>query len=124
MINGAFGVGKTTVSYQLHESLPQSMLFDPEEIGFMLREMLPASIKKTESTTGDFQDFALWRQLTIDVAHRFKQQYHSTLIIPMTIRNPHYYSELRQGLCSVDEQLLNFCLTARKSTIEERLEKR
>lgn len=33
MINGAFGVGKTTTASKLQERMPNSILFDPEEVG-------------------------------------------------------------------------------------------
>ncbi|MDY0393289.1 AAA family ATPase [Virgibacillus halophilus] len=47
MINGAFGVGKTTVANRLQKELDNSMIFDPEEVGFMLRNIIPDDIKKT-----------------------------------------------------------------------------
>ena len=37
MINGAFGVGKTTVAKGLLAGIPDSMLYDPEDVGQMLR---------------------------------------------------------------------------------------
>ncbi len=38
MVNGAFGVGKTTIAQGLLSEIPNSMLYDPEEIGLMLRK--------------------------------------------------------------------------------------
>ena len=37
MINGAFGVGKTTAAKGLLAPIPDSMLYDPEDVGQMLR---------------------------------------------------------------------------------------
>ena len=63
MINGSFGVGKTTVANKLIESLDNFMLFDPEEIGFMLRHVIADEIKKDGERTDNFQDFEMWRRL-------------------------------------------------------------
>src|SRR5690348_7546872 len=40
-INGAFGVGKTTVARALHERWPDAVVFDPEQLGFVLRRIVP-----------------------------------------------------------------------------------
>lgn len=45
MINGAFGVGKTTISTELVKVVENSMLYHPEEAGYMLRNMLPENTK-------------------------------------------------------------------------------
>jgi adenylylsulfate kinase-like enzyme len=37
-LNGAFGSGKTRTAYELHRRIPQSYIFDPENIGFCIRE--------------------------------------------------------------------------------------
>lgn len=39
LINGAFGVGKTSVASELKKTINNSMIFDPEEIGYMLRNI-------------------------------------------------------------------------------------
>ena len=62
MINGAFGVGKTTVANKLLEELDNFMLFDPEEVGFMLQQVIPDDIKKLNEQTDNFQDLEMWRQ--------------------------------------------------------------
>lgn len=41
MINGAFGVGKTTIANELVKEIENSMIYDPEEISFMLSNILP-----------------------------------------------------------------------------------
>lgn len=51
MINGAFGVGKTTVASNLVQSIPNSMLYDPEEIGYMLRIIITNELKAPDEKT-------------------------------------------------------------------------
>lgn len=40
MVNGAFGAGKTTVAEELLRQIDGSMIFDPEEVGYMLRSIV------------------------------------------------------------------------------------
>ncbi|GLC89160.1 tunicamycin resistance protein [Lysinibacillus piscis] len=121
MINGAFGVGKTTIANKLQSEIKNSMIYDPEEIGYMLRNVVPEAIKKREATTGDFQDLALWKELTVDVAKRLIKNYHMHLIVPMTIRKIEYFHFIHDGFKCIDEQTYHFCLRANKETIYERL---
>lgn len=121
MINGAFGVGKTTIANTLQNEIENSMIYDPEEIGYMLRNVIPIDIKRTESTTGDFQDLELWKELTVDVAKRLITKYKINLIVPMTIRKIEYFHFIYNGFKSIDDQTHHFCLSASKETIYERL---
>jgi len=124
MLNGAFGVGKTTISNKLLSEISNSMRFDPEEVGFMLRNIVPDGIKRHEAKTGDFQDLHLWKVLTVQIANVLIAKYQKHLIVPMTIRNPEYFQYIRNGFRSIDNQTYHFCLTASKDTIYERLRKR
>ncbi|MFJ7667636.1 AAA family ATPase [Lysinibacillus sp. NPDC097195] len=124
MINGAFGVGKTTISNKLLKVIENSMLYDPEEVGYMLRNVLPEEIKRFEAETGDFQDLQLWRELTVEVAKLLISKYNVNLIVPMTIRNPKYFSYIFNGFNNIDGNTYHFCLTASKETIYDRLRER
>lgn len=121
MINGAFGVGKTTVSHELLKVIENSMIFDPEEVGFMLRNILPEEVKRLEAETGDFQDLQLWRELTVKVARVLIDTYNVNLIVPMTIRKLEYFHYIFSGFKSIDKHTYHFCLTASKATIYKRL---
>ncbi|AMW99942.1 AAA family ATPase [Rummeliibacillus stabekisii] len=121
MINGAFGVGKTTIANTLQNEIEHSMIYDPEEIGYMLRNVIPIDIKRTESITGDFQDLELWKEITVDVAKRLITKYKINLIVPMTIRKIEYFHFIYNGFKSIDDQTHHFCLSASKETIYERL---
>ena len=50
-INGAFGAGKTTTARELIELIPNSTLFDPEDIGAAVVRLLPP---KHLAEVGDF----------------------------------------------------------------------
>jgi adenylate kinase family enzyme len=121
LINGAFGVGKTTVANKLLENLDNFMLYDPEEIGFMLRHLIPDEIKKDDEQTDNFQDLEMWRSLTVSVAEQLLRTYGKNLIVPMTIYNKDYFECIFNGFKKIDEQSYHFCLTAKKETIHQRL---
>ena len=118
-INGAFGVGKTTIAEKLIERIPDSMLYDPEEVGSMLWKIL-----KPIGVSGDFQDFAAWRPLVSSVARELQNAYKSILVIPMTIWRTDYFNEVIDGLRLVDPNLYHFCLTAPLEVTHQRLRQR
>lgn len=124
MINGAFGVGKTTIANELLGQIENSMLFDPEYIGFMLRHILTKDDLHEEERTDNFQDMKMWPELTVHVARLLKVHYKKHLIVPMTIFNKHYFQFIFHGFKEIDEDTFHFCLGASKETIDERLRKR
>ena len=63
LINGPFGIGKTSIALELVQFRPNATHFDPEPIGAFLRR-LPGPIAAEE----DYQDLLLWRSLFVDLA--------------------------------------------------------
>lgn len=100
------------------------MIYDPEEVGFMLRNILPKDIREIEAETGDIQDLDLWTGLTVQIANTLINKYEKHLIVPMTIRNPVYLASIKEGFKKIDKNTYHFCLTGSKNTIYERLKKR
>lgn len=121
MINGAFGSGKTTTANKLLPLIPNSMMFDPEEIGYMLRNIIPEAIRLDVERTDDFQDIELWRVLTVQTAEALQHQYYKHLIVPMTIYKPHIFEYIVHGFQRMDNQVHHFCLMASEDTIHKRL---
>ncbi|WP_426334569.1 AAA family ATPase [Paenibacillus silvae] len=124
MINGAFGAGKTSAAAALQPKIANSMVYDPEEIGYMLRKLLPEEHREEKERTDDFQDIELWRVLTVKIAREVKQKYNKHLIIPMTIYKKENFDYIYNGLKEMDQDLHHFCLTASLDTIYNRLAKR
>ena len=115
-LNGAFGVGKTTVAERLVERIPNSLLFDAEEVGYFLFKVV-ARVEQPD----DFQHLPMWRTLTIDTARWLQERYGRTLIMPMTIWRAAYFEEVIGGLRAFEPALHHFCLTATEQTLVERL---
>ena len=124
MINGAFGAGKTTVSKALEERIPNSMIYDPEEVGILLRNIISSEVMGQAEKTGDFQDFELWPILVVMTAEQIKKQYNRHLIVPMTLRNIEYFKYIYDGLGYIDSEIYHFCLKASVTRIHDRLKLR
>lgn len=118
-INGAFGVGKTTAAERLVEMLPNSLLFDAEEVGYFLHKVL-RSIDQPD----DFQHYPMWRSLVVTTAKLLQQTYDRDLIMPMTIWHLPYFDEVVGGLRRIEPAFYHFCLTAPVTIIQERLRRR
>lgn len=123
MVNGAFGIGKTTAANCLESILENSMIYDPEEVGTLVRR-ITANIRNETEGTNDYQDIELWRTLTIQVGEALYKNYKRHLIIPMTIANLDYFRTIKQGLAQIDPELHHFCLVGSAETVHQRLEKR
>ena len=123
MINGSFGVGKSTVAGALCERLRSAVLFDPEPLGIVVRQMTDG-IRFEEEETDDFQDIALWRSLTLATAEQLYHRYERSLVVPMTLSDPTYFNEIRAGFERIGPPVYHFCLTAPLATIHRRLRER
>lgn len=124
IVNGAFGTGKTSVALNLTKSIPDSMLYDPEEIGFMLRKLISDDLKEEKEKTDDFQDLDLWKKFVVKIAEELITKYGKNLIVPITIKNIEYLEYIKKGFENLDSQVYHFCLTASVETIHKRLIKR
>lgn len=124
MINGAFGAGKTTTAQILQKYIPNSMIFDPEMIGYLLREIIPEEVRLEEERTDDFQDMELWRTLTVKTLKEVKRKYNKDLIIPMTIYKSTNFEYILKEFQKIDNHLYHFCLMASEETIHQRLASR
>lgn len=115
-INGAFGSGKTQTSYELHRRIPNSVVYDPENIGFFINKNIPKEISK-----GDFQDYIIWRELNYTTLKYIDSEYKGVIIVPMTIVSPQYFEEVVERLRSDGVIVNHFVLWASKETLQKRL---
>ena len=123
MLNGSFGVGKSSVARELKRIIPNSMIYNPEIVGTTLR-YLTNGRRAPHEETGDFQDITLWPTLTVATAKHLFRLFRRSLIVPMTLANPAYLETIRNGLAAISPPLYHFCLTASLNTIRQRLQNR
>jgi cytidylate kinase len=118
-INGVFGSGKTSVSNELDTRLENSYVYDPEEVGFFIRENIPSKLKNN-----DFQDFNLWREFNYKMLSYIHSNYRGTIVVPMTIINKSYFDEIIGKLKSEGIIVKHFTLIASKNILLDRLNRR
>lgn len=116
-INGAFGVGKSTVAKALHKKLPNSYIYDPENAGAFIWQNVPNFL----SRKGDFQDIPLWREINCGILRYITDNSDTTVIVPMTMVNKCYYQEITKYVDARQTPIFHFILSASKETIINRL---
>ncbi len=114
-LNGAFGAGKTQTAYELHRRLARSYVYDPENIGYFIRDNIPSEISKP-----DFQDHPMWRSFNLEMLDHIASHYDGDVIVPMTITNRAYYDEL-VGALAEKHPLRHYILWASRKTLLKRL---
>jgi hypothetical protein len=119
LINGAFGIGKTTVARKLSRRLPKSVVFNPELIGVVLQRSGRLAGRSIE----DFQDLPSWRKLCV-LGIRAAAALRSHVIVPMAFSNEAYLREIRAGIGRFEPRALHFCLVAPFTVVSERLRRR
>ncbi|MBJ7903145.1 AAA family ATPase [Streptomyces sp. DSM 110735] len=117
-LNGPFGGGKTQTAYELERRLADSVVCDPEHIGFGLHRMTPRSLR------GDFQDIRAWRQGVFEVLDHVLSEYDGTVIVPMTVVEPAYFREMVGRLRERGHDVRHFALMAERETVLRRLRER
>ena len=117
-INGAFGSGKTQAAYGLQRRIPNSYVYDPENVGFFIRKNIPPSINKD-----DFQDYPMWRKFNYDMLDYISEHCSGHIIVPMTITDKQYYDEII-GTLSKKYEGKHIILYAKKETFLQRLASR
>jgi hypothetical protein len=124
MINGSFGVGKTTIAKLLRSSLPGSVIYDPEWVGFILNR-LPRWIKLNSSGSwDDYQNIVLWRRSTVAGVRLFGLFVSGAIIVPMAFSNRAYFDEVVTAIRHFDSEFRVFCLKASVATVKKRLAER
>jgi len=115
-INGAFGSGKTQAAYELHRRIPNSFIYDPENIGLFIRKNIPKELK-----SGNFQDYSMWREFNYSMLKYTANKYKGIIIVPMSISNSQYFNEIVVQLRNEGFLINHFVLSASKETLLKRL---
>ena len=118
-INGAFGAGKTQTVYELKNRIPNSIVYDPEKVGFFINKNIPKEMSK-----GDFQNHSIWRDINYTTLKYIDNNYDGVILVPMTIVNPQYFEEIVGRLRADGVVVHHFVLWASKETLQKRLRSR
>ncbi|HZI19378.1 MAG TPA: hypothetical protein VEY09_12360 [Pyrinomonadaceae bacterium] len=120
LINGSFGVGKTTVAGLMRGSLKGSVIYDPEWAGLALMR-LPRWVGLKGAGADDFQHIELWRRSVVEGVWLFRLFARGPVIVPMTFSHRPYFDEVVAGFGRLDSGVRVFCLKAELATVRGRL---
>ncbi len=115
-LNGTFGAGKTTTARLLSQRSPRLRFFDPEWVGYMLRENLG------DYPVTDFRHWESWRVLTPVVADELVRFSGQSLVAPQTVLEEDYWDELLAGLVNRGHDVLHVLVEAEEDAIRDRIE--
>jgi hypothetical protein len=118
-INGPFGVGKTTLARHLAAAIGQSIILDPERLGHMLWDQIPAVFHAEE-----FEFEPVWRKTLLCMLQSTARTYDWPIIVPMTIARPQVHDEIIGGLAQAGVSVSQFTLLAEPKNILARLQAR
>ncbi|MET8328650.1 AAA family ATPase [Streptomyces sp. NPDC005181] len=116
-VNGAFGSGKTTLVAELHRRWPEALVYDPERIGYVLRDIV-------EVPNGNFQHLPLWRRQVASMAVGLVEEYGRPVLAPMTVVHPQYADEIFGALEAAGVLVHHFFLEVSADVLEQRLDAR
>lgn len=115
-IDGTFGSGKTTLVEELRGRLPDAMVFDPEDVGYLLMRSVPMP------ATEDFQDMPVWRPLVAEFLVRLRQEYGRMLLVPMTVGNAAYREEIFGLVRAAGQRIRHVYLDVTAEELRRRIE--
>jgi hypothetical protein len=116
LINGAFGIGKSTLTEALMRERPEWVLFDPEDVGQTLRHALHRVLP-----VDDFQEYPAWVPLVVETARALRETTGRDLILPICVADVERYARLTSGLWQIDAELRTYCLVAPPDVVRGRL---
>ena len=115
-INGAFGSGKTTTGTLVAEREPRLRLFDPESVGYLLRDQL------SDQDVSDFQELASWRRIVPVVADEVIRATGQHLVAIQTVLVEQYWVELMAGMETLGHEVFHVVLEADEDVTRTRIE--
>lgn len=118
LLNGAFGIGKTTSARALVARAVGASIYDPEPAGVAIQRLLALVGRPVD----DFQDVALWSHLTV-LGSRLTHRRAALVVVPMAFSNLGRLAAIRAALGPV-APVVNACLVAPLETVIGRWEAR
>jgi hypothetical protein len=116
-LNGAFGVGKTSVAHTMVRLDPRFRIVDPERLGWLLSRV------PVLGRCDDFQELPAWRAATTWHVAAAARRGRRWVLVPMAFSELATMNEIAAPLARV-APVVRVCLVARLETIRARLEAR
>ena len=115
-INGAYGVGKTTVVNVLKDRLDEAYIFDPESVGNAIRDNYPQEMFKET-----FEEYPLWLETNYKLLGDIYHKYDGDIIVPMTLLKEESYLQIIKRLRNDGINLIYIFLDGNEQTLYHRM---
>ena len=115
-LNGAYGVGKTTVAEALQPQLHNAHIFDPELIGNGIRDNYPANLFRET-----FEEYPLWLETNYRLLKDLYERYDGDIIAPMTLLQESSYTAIIGRLLDDGIPVRYIYLDADEATLKHRM---
>ena len=92
-LNGAYGVGKTTVAKALQPLLHNAFLFDPELLGDGIRDNYPESLFRET-----YEEYPLWLETNYLLLRDIFERYEGDIVAPRTLLQRSSYDAIIRRL--------------------------
>lgn len=115
-LNGAYGVGKTTVAEALQTQLYNAHIFDPELIGNGIRDNYPANFFRET-----FEEYPLWLETNYRLLKDLYERYEGDIVVPMTLLREGSYAAIIQRLLDEGIPMKYVYLDADEATLKHRM---
>lgn len=115
-LNGAYGVGKTTVSEKLKELLYNAHIFDPELVGNGVRDNYPDALFRET-----FEEYPVWLEANYRILKDLYENYDGDIIAPMTLIREGSYENMIKRLMDDGIPVRYIYLDADYETLYDRM---
>lgn len=116
-INGAYGVGKSTLAQYLHVKNPKSFIFDAEAVGNAVRDNMPKELFNGYI----FENYELWFKTILDLLLEITSKYDGDIYIPMTLVYPDSFAKIKIPLEDKGIKIKHILLVSDYQTIHNRI---
>lgn len=116
-INGAYGIGKSTIAECLKKKLGKAHIFDAEEVGNAIRDNYPEEVKHSMI----FEDYPLWRETNYRLLLDISNKYDEDIVVPMTLVREESYLEIVKKLEDSGVSVKYIFLDGNYQTIHDRI---
>ncbi len=115
-LNGAYGVGKTTVAERLKPLLRNAHVFDPELVGNGIRDNYPEPLFRET-----YEEYPVWLETNYRLLKDLYERYDGDIVAPMTLLREGSYSAIIQRLLDDGILVKYVYLDADEATLKHRM---
>ena len=116
-IDGAYGVGKSTLAEKLHGLLPNSSIFDAENVGNAVRDNMPQSVYYSET----FEGYPLWFHVCNELLTEVTDRFDGVVLVPMTLMQRDSFPKFADPLREKGIEIVHVLLESSGEIIHDRI---